>query len=55
MSAGVHVDVDYPLEFTDHPNAAAVIDAFVLDSQKNFIPIRIHRITAYLRMPTIGL
>ena len=37
MSAGVHVDVDYPLEFADYPSAVAVIDSFVLDSQKNFI------------------
>ena len=37
MSAGVHVDVDYPLAFAQYPAAAAVIDAFILDQQKTFI------------------
>jgi hypothetical protein len=37
MSAGVHVDVDYPLEMAQYPAAAKVIDAFVLDQQKSFI------------------
>lgn len=37
MNSGVHVAADYPLEFTDYPNASSVIDAFLLDQQKSFI------------------
>ena len=37
MSAGVHVDVDYPLTIAQYPTAASVIDAFILDQQKTFI------------------
>ena len=37
ISAGVHVDVDYPLEMVQYPAAAKVIDAFILDQQKSFI------------------
>src|SRR6266542_2052224 len=37
LSAGVHVDVDYPLEMAQYPAAAKAIDAFILDQQKTFI------------------
>ncbi len=37
LSAGVHVNVDYPLEMAQFPAAASVIDAFILDQQKTFI------------------
>ncbi|MEP6985618.1 MAG: DUF3298 domain-containing protein [Chloroflexota bacterium] len=37
VTVGVQVNVDYPLEMAQYPEAAKTIDAFIADQQKTFI------------------